>query len=328
MVVLCMLKEQLIVDQVGSGVQAEVLVCRHVFDPLLGEQDVNFAVKLPRADHKDEVWHEATMLTLCEKINHMRVPFVAGLVRDEQKDTIGIAIHRIKGLTLRDFATATHEPAVHVGILHHLAQTIVTLHRHHIYHNDPKNDNVIIARDHMPYLIDFGIASEVPEPDNKYQKPKDTVCFLDHIELLFPQLLQQLHPVQRKRLPPCIVAAHESLTRFVDGKATYDVQQLLDLFAHCTCTHHQYRDQPYFRAPHIAAADKRDWTKMAQLMTAPLQCETCNNVPTGAGGPMILDAPQPNQSVLLSSDEAAKEQRAVHRGWQGAQPGSDGQGQR
>lgn len=305
--VLCFLQKQLELaeeEPLGSGTTAtDVRVYRNAYLPEgTVHMGANFAVKYPRTEEEqDKIWHEATLLTMCETINRLRVPFLAGLVYDEDTRKTGLAIHRIKGVTLQKFATdlnaEEHSPSVLVGIMHELAKTVAALHQHRIYHDDLKRDNIIIASHHFPYVIDFGQAATETSSSpltafrpNPSGQMSDLEQLHSHIELLFPHIDDRRPRVQRT-LPPCIVKGRAALGKHNRKEQEYTARQLSDSFANCTCQHHDYRSQVNFEASLITPEVKTDLAKMACMMSENVHCAACISASHGTGGdPWLLEA--------------------------------------
>ena len=185
------------------------------------------------------------MLVLCEAINHLRVPFLLGLVCHDESEQTGLAIHRIKGITLEDFIAAPneHTQAVRVGIFAEVVRTLAVLHRHRMLHNDPKADNIIISEGHLPYIIDSGNAelrsSTASIEDGQVQ---DVTCLFALLRGLSPDVHQSSRRpgASTTSVPPCIGTAHGKLKRFFDDRDANVVTaaELQRLLAECNCGQH------------------------------------------------------------------------------------------
>ena len=264
-------------EDLGEGGFAIVRVYRNVFVdesedlPMTG---VEFAVKYEKEEKEIErSLHEATMLVMCETINNLRVPFLLGLAYNDVTEQIGLVIHRIKGITLYDLCVnpTSHSIAVKVGIFTEIVKTLAVLHHHRIYHQDLKSDNIIISANHLPYIIDFGLA-EMRDPAEDV-----TVGQILDVTSLFTVLGELFPPVKSRSTssssdtPPCIVTAYRKLKTFVYEDVSVTAAELRDLLHRCACGQHP-KSIP---ASTIQQGHKLKLATVARMCTAEITCDQC-----------------------------------------------------
>ena len=245
--------------------------------------NVSYVVKYPKHDAADRRHiQEAIKLALCEMINGLRVPYLCMLVYDEAAPQFhkGIAIQHIHGISLERFhlyKAAEHAVANRVMILHELSRNLFILHHHRIYHQDLHAGNIVIGNHHLPYIIDFGDArqDEASAPIDGWRSEtgdpadSDMANYLEHIGYLFSDWLV---PTHRSRLPVCVLTA---ATKLEQECGWCSMKAVFDVFHMCTCEHHGYRSQPYFKPPLIDQQDKLDMRRAPAFAAHALQCDIC-----------------------------------------------------
>ncbi len=143
-----------ILEPLGRGGMGEVFLAE---DPVLGRK---LAIKvLPREfaldpERRARLLHEARAASA---LNHPNIITVHDL--GESDGTLFVAVELVDGVTLREWAAAKQRPpADSLHLARQAAQALALAHSAGLVHRDLKPENLMVRRDGLLKILDFGLA--------------------------------------------------------------------------------------------------------------------------------------------------------------------------
>jgi eukaryotic-like serine/threonine-protein kinase len=153
----------------GSGGMGSVYEAHRVD----GEVRQRVAVKFAQTPAGDEKLRESAHRRFCRErqmLASLRHPYIASLI-DAGSTGDGIpyaVIEQIDGVPIDAYCDASlPDQADRIRLVLKLCDALQFAHRNLIVHSDIKPDNVLVTADGIPKLIDFGIASDLGDEENR-----------------------------------------------------------------------------------------------------------------------------------------------------------------
>ncbi len=152
-----------ILEPLGEGGMGRVYLAE---DPSLGRR---VAIKvLPAELSRDAAFRARLLLEarLASALNHPNILTVHDL--GEQDGTLYVATELVDGVTLREWAAGrgSGPPAEVLALVRQATRALAVAHAQGLVHRDLKPENLMVRRDGLLKILDFGLARSVsPEPD-------------------------------------------------------------------------------------------------------------------------------------------------------------------
>ena len=150
----------IVLDTLGIGGMGEVYAA---FDPKL---DRRVALKLLRANARDSEEGHTRLLREAQAIARVAHPNVVA-VHDvgTYGQRVFIAMEHVEGMTLRKWLQSTHSWQDILAVCVAAGRGLAAAHEVGLVHRDFKPENVLIAADNRPRVLDFGLARQATTTD-------------------------------------------------------------------------------------------------------------------------------------------------------------------
>lgn len=256
-------------------------VYRNLYSDDGKSNDVSVAVKYANDNEeaRQQLLNEAAILAACESLGDLRMSYLSGLTYDEDTLRAGIALQYIHGVNLDGFLDVVdaHGVMSRLQILHDLLRTVARLHQHGVFHNDLHAHNIIIGNLHLPFVVDPGGATIVPNANRAGCERSAKHNLSRCIKQLFSDVDKP-----STAAPVCVQSIRKHLRFDEEGndmKKEYALVDALGLLAKCPCPHHSYRDKLYVKPPRIVQREKISLRDHPAFAPHDLVCPICKPAP-------------------------------------------------
>jgi hypothetical protein len=158
-------------DLIGRGGMGQVWRARDLLSEEAGERTATVAIKLFTADFEDDPAALALMqreASRAQKLAHPNIVTVHVFDRDRRTGLLFMAMELVDGqpldALLRDAGRRGLGRKAALPLILGMAEGLAYAHRSGIVHCDLKPGNVIVSRDGVAKILDFGIAQAAPAP--------------------------------------------------------------------------------------------------------------------------------------------------------------------
>jgi len=147
------------VERLGIGSYGEIWKVR---DLLQDEDAPVYVAKIPKSNKLNH--HFQREAAICERLKgHPNAVAILALVEDRGR--LVLIQEFIEGPTLREMLERPLWEAERESIVMQVVDVVAHAHRHRIVHRDIKPENIIVRRDGVVKLLDYGVAKELKDRD-------------------------------------------------------------------------------------------------------------------------------------------------------------------
>lgn len=163
-----------ILGEIGTGGMGRVLLA---FDERLGRKVAIKTLKARYSNHpilRARFMHEARAMA---QLSHPNIVHIYNL--GESHEPPHFVMEYLEGIPLTDAARALPlRPKVE--LIQKVVRAVEYLHQHQILHRDLKPGNILVGADLEPKLLDFGLALQIDDLDNRVTRAGEVVGTLEY----------------------------------------------------------------------------------------------------------------------------------------------------
>lgn len=163
-----------ILGEIGSGGMGRVLLA---LDERLGRKVAIKTLKARYSNHpilRSRFMHEARAMA---KLSHPNIVHIYNL--GESQEVPHFVMEYLEGSPLTEAARAL-PLRQKVDLMQKVVRTVEFVHQHQILHRDLKPGNIVVGADLEPKLLDFGLALQVDDLENRMTRAGDVMGTLEY----------------------------------------------------------------------------------------------------------------------------------------------------
>ncbi|MDG5788242.1 Stk1 family PASTA domain-containing Ser/Thr kinase [Evansella sp. AB-P1] len=189
---------------IGGGGMADVYLARDII------LDRNVAVKVLKPQFSEDEEFIKRFRREAQAATSLSHPNVVNIYDVGEEDKLYyIVMEYIEGYTLKDYIQQKGKLHVHeaVSIMEQITSAIEHAHENHIIHRDIKPHNILIGKDHIAKVTDFGIARAISEATITH-----TNSVLGSVHYLSPEQARGGHVTYKSDIYSLGIVMYEMLT--------------------------------------------------------------------------------------------------------------------